>query len=160
MLRIKSVLPRVARARCIAACSITGHGGKVPNFINGQFVESKSTSFIENLNPATQELISLIPRSTKEEMQACIDGAKRAQEKWATVPPQVRARVMFKMKELIETNIDKLAECISLEHGKTIPDAKGDVFRGLEVVEMSCGVPAMMQGETLQGLAKNLDCYS
>lgn len=153
-------VPRAAGVRMIAACPITGHGGKVPNFINGEFVQSKTTEWIENLNPATQELISLVPKTTPEEMQEAIDGAKEAQAKWQKTPPQVRARVAFKLKELIEENMDKIAECISIEHGKTVPDAKGDVFRGLEVVEMSCNIPSMLQGETLPSLAKNLDTYS
>jgi len=151
---------RLSGVRAIAACPITGHGGKVPNFINGKFVQSNATEWIENLNPATQELISLVPKSTAAEMQECIDGALIAQAKWKVTPPQVRARVAFKLKELIEANMDKLAACISLEHGKTIPDAKGDVFRGLEVVEMACSIPTMLQGETLPTLAKNLDTYS
>merc|ERR1712172_312720 len=86
---------RVARrtgTRAFAACPITGHGGNVPNFINGQFVQSKTTEWIENLNPATQEVISMVPKSTAEEMQACIDGAKEAQKQWQKTPPQVRAR--------------------------------------------------------------------
>lgn len=139
---------------------ITGHGGKVPNFINGKFVPSKATDFIENLDPATQELISLVPESTEEEMRECIDGAAKAQKQWKLVPPQVRARVMFKLKELIEQHKDRLAECVSLEHGKTLPDAHGDVFRGLEVVEMSCNLPTLMQGETVPGIARDMDTQS
>jgi len=157
---LRVVLPRVGGVRGIAACPITGHGGNVPNFINGQFVQSKTTEWIENLNPATQEVISMVPKSTQEEMQQCIDGALEAQAKWKRTPPQVRARVAFKLKELIEENMGKLAECISIEHGKTVPDAKGDVFRGLEVVEMSCSIPQLMQGDALPTLARNLDTYS
>lgn len=132
----------------------------MPNFINGQFVESKATRFVENLNPSTQELISLVPQSTQEEMDQCIEGAKAAQAKWKNIPPQVRARTTFKLKELIESNMDKIAHCVSLEHGKTLPDAKGDVFRGLEVVEMACQIPALMQGETLGNVARDLDVQS
>merc|ERR1719247_1382349 len=105
MLSKLSALPRVSGVRAIAACSVTGHGGKVPNLINGEFVQSKTTEFIENLNPATQEVISLVPKSTPEEMQACMDGALEAQKQWKKTPPQVRARVAFKLKELIEENM-------------------------------------------------------
>lgn len=132
----------------------------MPNYINGKLTQSKTTEWVENLNPATQELISLVPKSTAEEMKECIDGALKAQAKWKITPPQVRARIVFKYKALVEENMDKIARCISLEHGKTIPDAKGDVFRGLEVVEMACNIPSMLQGETLPTLAKNLDTYS
>merc|ERR1719487_2674438 len=93
-------------------------------------------------------------------MQECMEGAVKAQKKWKQVPPQVRARVMFKFKELLEQHKDRLAECVSLEHGKTLPDAKGDVFRGLEVVEMACGIPSMMQGDSLSTLARDLDTQS
>lgn len=140
--------------------TVTGHGGRVPNFINGQFLQSAAVTFIENLNPATQELISLVPESTDDEMQQCVEGAAKAQKLWKKVPPQARARVMFRFKALLEQNKDRLARCVTLEHGKTIPDAHGDVFRGLEVIEFSCGIPSLMQGESLSGLATDMDIVS
>ena len=111
------------RAFSVTPCAVTGHGGDVPNFINGKFEKSRADHFIDNLNPATQELISRVPESTEDEMRAAVEGAVAAQKEWKQVPPQVRARVMFKMKDLIEENKERLAKCITTEHGKTLPDA-------------------------------------
>jgi malonate-semialdehyde dehydrogenase (acetylating)/methylmalonate-semialdehyde dehydrogenase len=102
-----------------------------PLFINGKFVESKATSFIDVHNPATQELVSRVPIATAAELKAATDAAAEAFKTWKDVPVSIRQRYMFKLQDLIRKNEDELVESIVRENGKTTADAKGDVFRGL-----------------------------
>ncbi len=102
-----------------------------PLFINGKFVESKATSFIDVHNPATQELVSRVPIATAAELKAATDAAAEAFKTWKDVPVSIRQRHMFKLQDLIRKNEDELVESIVRENGKTTADAKGDVFRGL-----------------------------
>ena len=146
-----------------AMLSLRSFSSSVPtvqNFINGQLVDSAATEFFELRNPATQELIGRVPQSTHEEMLEAVSAAKTAFKTWKEVPVQQRQRVMFKLADLIRENHDHLASLITKEQGKTFPDAKGDVFRGLEVVEMSCNTANLMMGETSENLSKGLDTYS
>jgi len=132
------------------------------NFINGKFQDSKATSFIDVLNPATQEVVSRVPRSTKEELQAAEDGAKEAFKTWGQVPVQQRQRKFLKLQELIRDpkNTEEIAKSIVTEQGKTMADAQGDLFRGLEVVESCCNIGDKLMGETLGNLSKGIDTYS
>ena len=97
---------------------------------------------------------------TAADLQKAVDAAKAAQPAWAATNPQKRARVMFKFKELVEKNMDSLAELLSSEHGKVIADAKGDVQRGLEVIEYCCGIPQALKGEYTGGAGPGIDVYS
>jgi len=133
---------------------------KVQNFINGKFVDSATDKWIELTNPANGEVIGLVPESTQEEMQAATDAAKQAFKTWKDVSPPNRARVMLNLQRLIRENKDALAASVTLEQGKTLPDAHGDVFRGLEIVEHTCGAGTLLMGESLGNLASNLDTYS
>merc|ERR1719261_2101404 len=133
---------------------------KVQNFINGEFVDSSASKWIPLTNPATGEVIGQVPETTQGEMQDAVASASKAFETWSQVPVQQRQRVMLKFQALINENMDALAENITIEQGKTLADAKGDVFRGLEVVENSCSMSTIMMGETAQNLASNLDTYS
>src|SRR3954466_14518224 len=94
------------------------------------------------------------------DLQKAVDAAKAAQPGWAATNPQRRARVMFKFRELVEKNMDDLAYLLSSEHGKVIADAKGDVQRGLEVIEYACGIPQALKGEYTQGAGPGIDVYS
>src|SRR5690606_31062333 len=98
--------------------------------------------------------------ATAAEMRAAVENAKAAQPAWAAVNPQRRARVMFKFLELIQKEHDALAELLAREHGKTVGDAKGDIQRGLEVVEFACGIPHLMKGEYSDGAGPGIDLYS
>lgn len=129
-------------------------------FINGEFVESKAKDWIDVRNPATQEIVTRVPEATQSEMKAAVDAASEAFKTWGTTPVSVRQRVMFELQRLIRENETELAEAITLENGKTLADAKGDVFRGLEVVEASCHLAPAMMGETLESLANSVDTYS
>ena len=112
---------------------------EICHFINGQHVKGTSGRFAEVFNPATGEQIAKVPLATPAEMDAAIAAAAKAQPEWAATNPQRRARVMMKLADLINEHMDELAEMLSREHGKTLPDARGDVQRGLEVVEVCMG---------------------
>jgi len=131
-----------------------------PLFINGQFVQSKSNRFLEVRNPATQELVTRVPESTPEEMEAAAKSASEAFKLWKETPIPARQRVMFNLQALIRQNTEELAASITTENGKTLADSRGDIFRGLELVEHSCSASTILQGETVENLAKNLDTYS
>merc|ERR1719401_813941 len=132
----------------------------VPMIIDGKKVQSKGTTFFDVHNPATGELIAKTPQCTPAELNEAAESAAEAFKKWRLTPPSARARVMHKYEGAIRDSENKLAEVLTAEQGKTTDDAKGDIFRGLEVVEMSTGIPAMLQGETLQGVARNVDVHS
>ena len=111
-------------------------------------------------NPATNEVVCLVPESTQAEMDEATASCAEAFKTWRDVPVQTRARVMFKFQNLIEEHTDEIAHAITLEQGKTLPDARGDVFRGFEVVEQCCNMPSQMLGEASNQNAANLDISS
>src|ERR1700741_4966788 len=94
------------------------------------------------------------------DLEKAMDAARAAQPAWAATNPQRRARVMFKYKELVEAHMDELAQLLSSEHGKVIADAKGDIQRGLEVIEFTCGIPQALKGEYTVGAGPGIDVYS
>src|SRR6202012_2424557 len=98
--------------------------------------------------------------ASKAEVRAAVENANAAQPAWAATNPQRRARVMMKFLELAQRDYDKLAELLAREHGKTVPDAKGDIQRGLEVIEFACGIPHLMKGEYTEGAGPGIDIYS
>lgn len=126
----------------------------------GKFETSQATKWFDVRNPATQEIVSRCPQSTPEELARAEAGAKAAFVTWSQTPIQQRQRVFFKLQELIRKHTDELAMSVTIEQGKTLADAKGDVFRGLEVVESACNVASTSMGETQENLARGLDCYS
>ncbi|KAJ3670161.1 hypothetical protein LUZ60_010485 [Juncus effusus] len=133
---------------------------RVPNLIGGEFLESGSKECIDIINPATQEVVSRVPLTTKEEFKAAVESAKKAFPPWRNTPVTTRQRIMFKLQELIRSNMDKLALNITTEQGKTLKDAQGDVFRGLEVVEHACGMASLQMGEYVSNVANGIDTYS
>ena len=130
------------------------------HYIDGELVAGTSGRFSDVLNPATGEVQARVPLATKDEMDAAIAKAAEAQKIWAATNPQKRARVMMKFGALINENMDKLAELVAREHGKTLPDARGDVQRGLEVVEVCMGAPHMLKGEYTDAGGPGIDLYS
>jgi malonate-semialdehyde dehydrogenase (acetylating)/methylmalonate-semialdehyde dehydrogenase len=132
----------------------------VKNFINGVFEESKTNKWIDLYNPANNELLCRVPQSTPEELKRAEEGAAKAFKTWSQVPIQQRQRVMFQLQALIRENTEEIAKSITTEQGKTLADARGDVFRGLEVVESACNMGQLMMGETQENLARGLDCYT
>ena len=132
----------------------------IGHWINGKLVPGTSGRFADVFNPATGEVQSRLALASVAELTAAVADAAKAQVKWAATNPQRRARVMMAFGALINQNMDKLAEMVSREHGKTIPDAKGDVQRGLEVVEVCMGAPAMLKGEMTDNAGPGIDIYS
>ncbi|KAF8390173.1 hypothetical protein HHK36_024695 [Tetracentron sinense] len=133
---------------------------RIPNLIGGEFVDSQASTTINVVNPATQEVVSQVPLTTNEEFKAAIRAAKRAFPSWRNTPVTTRQRVMFKLQELIRRDMDKLAMNITIEQGKTLKDAHGDVFRGLEVVEHACGMGTLQMGEFVSNVSNGIDTYS
>lgn len=128
--------------------------------INGEWIESTSAQTIPNLNPATQEELGKIPLCTVEEVDRAVLAAHNAYSYWREVPSSQRMQVMFKFQALIREHMDELAQNISLEQGKTLADARGDIKRGLEVVEYAAGIPSLIMGETMENTASGIDTYS
>ncbi|MBI1392005.1 MAG: CoA-acylating methylmalonate-semialdehyde dehydrogenase [Alphaproteobacteria bacterium] len=134
--------------------------GQVGHFINGQRVNGEGGRKGVVFNPTTGEVQGEVALASASEMSAAIEFADRAFADWSQINPQRRARVMFRFKELVEKDIDNLARMISSEHGKTLPDARGDVQRGLEVVEFACGIPHLQKGEYTEAAGPGIDVYS
>lgn len=133
---------------------------KLQHYINGALVEGTSDRYSDVFNPATGEVQAQCPLASAAEVNAAIEIAQSVQPAWAAVNPQRRARVLMAFVGLLNRDMDKLAEALSREHGKTIPDAKGDVQRGLEVVEYCIGAPEMLKGEFTDGAGRGIDMYS
>lgn len=133
---------------------------EIGHFINGKRVAGKSGRTADVFNPATGEVTAKVALATAAEMQEAVAVAEKAQPAWAATNPQRRARVMMKFVTLLHRDMDKLASKLSAEHGKTHPDAKGDVIRGLEVAEFCIGAPHMMKGEFTEGAGPGIDMYS
>lgn len=134
--------------------------GQVPLFIDGAFVDSQTADWIELNNPATQEIIARVPVATEDEMQRAVTSAKAAYEQWREVPAAERARCLLRYQALLKEHQEAIATVLSEETGKTFADAKGDVWRGIEVVEHGCGMPTHMMGETVENVASNIDTHS
>ncbi len=130
------------------------------HWINGHHVAGTSGNFANVYNPATGEVQSRVPLASKAELDHAVAEAAKAQVKWGATNPQRRARVMMAFVGLLNRDMNKLAEALSREHGKTIPDAKGDVQRGLEVVEFCIGAPHLLKGEFTDSAGPGIDMYS
>ncbi|MFD0978701.1 CoA-acylating methylmalonate-semialdehyde dehydrogenase [Tropicimonas aquimaris] len=133
---------------------------EIGHYINGQRVPGTSGRFTDVYNPATGEVQAKVALATVEEMNAAVAKAAEAQKVWGATNPQRRARVMMKFGALINEHMDELAELVSREHGKTLPDGRGDVQRGLEVVEVCMGAPALLKGEFTDDGGPGIDLYS
>tara|TARA_B110000008_G_C16945624_1_gene554312 strand:+ start:80 stop:1579 length:1500 start_codon:yes stop_codon:yes gene_type:complete len=133
---------------------------QLAHYINGSHSKGTSVRTGDVLNPATGEVQGQCPLATKSEVDEAIEIAAKAQPAWAAVNPQRRSRVMMKFVELLNRDMQKLAEALSREHGKTLPDAAGDVQRGLEVVEFCIGAPHHLKGEYTDSAGPGIDMYS
>ena len=132
----------------------------IDHFISGGFVPGTSGRFGDVFNPATGEVQARVALASRAEMRSAVEAAKKAFPEWASVNPQRRARVMFNFKGLIEKHMDELAHMLSSEHGKVVADSKGDIQRGLEVIEFACGIPHLQKGEYTEGAGPGIDIYS
>ncbi len=133
---------------------------EIGHWINGKPVAGMSGRFSDVCNPAIGEVQARVALATPAEIDAAIADAARAQLGWQKVNPQRRARVMMKFGQLIERDMDRLAQILSAEHGKTLPDARGDIQRGLEVIEVCMGAPSFLKGEFTDNAGGGIDLYS
>lgn len=133
---------------------------QINHLIGGQSVIGTSGRFSDVFNPNTGAVQAKVQLATTAEMNAAVADARAAFDGWSAVNPQRRARVMFEFKRLVEANMNDLAEMLSAEHGKVIADSKGDIQRGLEVVEFACGIPHVLKGEYTYGAGPGIDVYS
>ncbi|MEH6786948.1 MAG: CoA-acylating methylmalonate-semialdehyde dehydrogenase [Paracoccus sp. (in: a-proteobacteria)] len=133
---------------------------KIHHWIDGKEAEGGSGRFADVFNPATGEVQAKVALASKDELDAAVASAAKAQLGWGATNPQRRARVMMKFVDLLNRDMDKLAEALSAEHGKTFPDAKGDVQRGLEVIEFCIGAPHLLKGEYTDSAGTGIDMYS
>ncbi len=133
---------------------------ELTHFIGGKHVKGTSGRFGDVYTPMTGEVAARVPLAATAEVRQAVANAKAAQPGWAATNPQRRARIMVKFVELLNRDMDALADLLAREHGKTVPDAKGDIQRGLEVCEFATGIPHLMKGEYTDGAGPGIDVYS
>ena len=130
---------------------------KVPHYIDGQWVESNAREWSEIINPATGESLGKVPISDAGEVTKAIDAAAAAYPAWRRTPPEDRIQPLFKLKNLLEEHVDDISRLITQENGKTFTEAKAEMRRAIENVEVACGIPTMMQGYNLEDVARGID---
>jgi len=131
---------------------------EVKNYIDGLWVESQRETQ-DVVNPVNGEVIARVPISTKEEIDSAVEAAKAAFPDWRRTPPVARARYLFRLEELLEENFEELSRVQTQEHGKTIDESRGETRRGIENVEVACGIPTLMQGYNSEDIASGIDEY-
>ncbi|MDY3331480.1 MAG: CoA-acylating methylmalonate-semialdehyde dehydrogenase [Pelistega sp.] len=132
----------------------------IPYIIDNEKIQSKSSKWVDVLNPANQEVVAKVPFCEISEVDAAVASAKKAYKTWRNVGQGARMRIMLKFQQLVRENAGKLAELITLEHGKTLPDAEGEVGRGLEVIEHACSIVSLQLGEYAENAATGIDVYT
>ena len=133
---------------------------RIEGFIGGKLVKATSGREGDVFNPNTGEVQARVSFATTEDVDTAVQAAAKALPGWSSTNPQRRARVMFEFKRLVEANMQQLAELLSSEHGKVVADSKGDIQRGLEVIEFACGIPHALKGEYTEGAGPGIDVYS
>ena len=133
---------------------------KIEHYISGKRVAGKSGNYADVTNPATGEVIAATPLASADEVRDVIAAANAALPAWAATPPAKRAEVLFNFRDLLKSHAGELAPMLSEEHGKTNPDALGEVARGLEVVEFACGIPHLLKGEYSEAVSTGVDSYT
>ena len=130
---------------------------QLPHFINGQWVESTASEWLDVSNPATGEVLARVPLAGADEVNKAVEAAAAAFPPWRRTPPEDRIQPLFKLKHILEENIDELSRTITQENGKTFTEAKAEMRRTIENVEVACGIPMMMQGHNLEDVARGID---
>lgn len=129
-----------------------------PNFIGGEWIQPKGLGHTPVYNPSTGDVIAECPIGGATEVDAAVQAAHAAFATWRETPAVERARVFFRYRQLVEQNFDRLCQTVSREHGKTNAEARGSIYRGVENIEYACGVPSLLFGDTLENLARGVDC--
>src|SRR6058998_2568939 len=137
----------------VAAPPIT----KIPNYVDGQWRESNAAEDLDVINPATGEALAKVPLSSAAEVARAVEAAASAWPEWRRTPPEDRIQPLFKLKQLLEDHLDELSRIITQENGKTFAEAKAELRRGIENVEVACGIPMMMQGHVLEDVTPGVD---
>jgi malonate-semialdehyde dehydrogenase (acetylating)/methylmalonate-semialdehyde dehydrogenase len=127
------------------------------NYVNGAWLRSAATEFVEVINPATAEVLARTPISTVDDVAAAVSAAAAAFPAWRRTPPGERIQYLFKLKALLEEHLDEIAAIITRENGKTFAESKAEMRRGIENVEVACGIPMMMQGHVLEDVSTGVD---
>jgi len=130
----------------------------IRNYINGQWVDSASAQLLDVRNPATDEVLARVPLSSRKEVDRAISCAREAFPAWRKTPPLQRARYLFKLKNVLEEHFEDVSRILVEENGKTLPEARGSVRRGIENVEVAAGIPSLMMGQALEDIAEGIDC--
>src|SRR5271166_5885010 len=129
----------------------------VLNYVGGEWRKSVAKETLDVVNPATAEVIARVPMSTAAEVDAAVESAELVKNPWRRTPPGERVQYLFALKQLLEDNIDELARTVVMENGKTFAEAKGEVRRAIENVEVACGIPTLMKGYNLEDVASGID---
>src|SRR6267142_727532 len=130
----------------------------VPLFIGGEWQEASSVPSSPVFNPSTGDVIAEAPLCLRDQVNEAVEAATVAFPAWWETPPTERARVMFRFRGLLEDNFEEIVRCNTREHGKTLVESRGDVRRGIEMVEFACGIPSLLMGESIENLARGIDC--
>ena len=130
----------------------------LPDFVGGRWVASRGTGHVDVYNPATGAVIGRTPLGTRADVDAAVEAARRAFPAWRATPVAERARAMFRFRDLLETHFEELARIVTTEHGKTLDESRGSVRRGIEAVEVACGMPSLMMGMGLEDVSRGIDC--
>src|SRR5277367_2346376 len=130
---------------------------QLPHFINGQWVESTASEWLDVPNPATGEILARVPLAGADEVNGAVEAAAAGFPAWRRTPPEDRIQPLFKLKALLEEHIDELSRIITQENGKTFTEAKAEMRRTIENVEVACGIPILMQGHNLEDVARGID---
>lgn len=130
------------------------------NYIHGEWVPSLGTDSVEIINPATEESLGKCPLGTTEDVARAVKAAADAFPAWRRVPAMDRVQHMFRLKTLLETHAEELVRLCTKEHGKTLVESRGDVRRGIQMVETACGIPSLMMGQSFEDIATGIDCHA
>ncbi len=130
----------------------------VPNFIAGEWSRSTGFATTSVFNPSRGEVIAEVPLCGADVVNEAVEAAHTAFPAWRDTPPVERARLFFRYRQLVEENFERICQSVTREHGKTLAEARGSVYRGIENIEYACGAPALLMGDTLPDLARGVDC--
>src|SRR5438094_2922162 len=130
---------------------------QLANYVGGRWQRASSTEFLSVLNPATNEILAEVPLSSERDVAAAIEAAQAAFPEWRRTPPEERIQYLFKLKQLLEDHLEELARLITMENGKTLTEARAEIRRAIENVEVACGIPTLMQGYNLEDVARGID---
>ncbi len=130
------------------------------NYHGGAWAPAKTADLLDVVNPATEELLARVPMSTMLDLDDAVNSAQKAFPAWRRMPPAERAKYLFTFKNLLEKHFEEIARICSMEHGKTLAESRGDLRRGIDCVDVACGIPSMMLGESLEDVGRGVDCVA